>query len=597
VYGNTYPIKNQLKNLGFFWFKSKKAWGLNRSRYNSQIENRLQQLGVQIPGAQPPAETPESEETGSEESIYVTESENFKNGRWVSEDPDLERSYGFPINEGIHTFDVLFKEGEEEHVISVSIDRKAQPKESSGYYGDTYYKRPPANKRNPLYVFKIIDKETGQVISTHSTVNKKSFSDEENFIVKAEENFGKIIRGEGRLRTKNIRGMIVEHFDMHKRTDELKDYLFKDEGEWRKEVRGFTIDIQYKDEDGDYTGTYPIKVDLTSYDKNLNTPISFDIEEDLDLMDDKKRYNKMLGNGDLVGVYTVEDFNERVKSVISENHESISAEYIKFLKSFPFLESQKEVGKESANEIYGLITGGGQSNDFFLQQLKERGYIRPNKRQKQNVGLATPEAIKWVVDSEKIKDAIYGSGYLHKVPEFFYAVIAYWVHRKKNNIPVNLGSRMGWDQLSSAMDTWMRSMKSFGYEIDWKEVESAVEGIGSQIYADIVGKARPDINPETVFNGEQQGIQFDPNIPPFIQFAEENGVDTTNAVEENRLKSVYLNLAKQFHPDLNRESEEQEAAAQARSKRLMELWQAIPNNIREAAFNLAFRRFAQKNHK
>ena len=590
VYGNSYPIKNTLKNLGFFWFKSKKAWGLNQSRYNSQIESSLKQLGVHIPGAQPPVEQQTSERPPVEqpveqpvESKYVTQSENFKNGKWISENPELENSYGFPINDGIHTFDVPFEENGEEHIILVVMDRKAQPKES-GYHNPVYYRRPPADKKSPLYKIHFIDKETGQEITDYTFVNKKGFIDEENFLNVVEDSFNQIIKGEKQLKRKNIRGMIFNHFDIGKRDDELKDYLFKQDGEWKKEIKGFTVNIDYKDENGDYTGTYPIKVDLRNYNENLKTPVSFNLTEDLEL-EDKNRFNRTLTSGNLIGVYTVEDFNNRIKDTIKNNAEEIKDAYVTFLKSFPFLESQKETGKASADEIYNLITGGSRSNEFFLQQLKERGYIRPNKRQKQNIGLATPESIKWVVDSEKIKDAIYGSGYLHKMPDFFYSVIAYWVHRKKNNIPV-FGS-----QLFDSINTWTRSMKSFGYEIDWKEVKSSVNNIGSQIYEEIVGSFKQETN--TNFN-EKQNTNVDPSVLPFLQFAEENEIDTTNAVEENRLKSIYLNLAKRFHPDLNREDEEQEEIAQSHTKRLMELWQSIPENIRNATFNLAFMKFCQR---
>jgi hypothetical protein len=221
--------------------------------------------------------------------------------------------------------------------------------------------------------------------------------------------------------------------------------------------------------------------------------------------------------------------------------------------------------------------------------LKERGYIRPSKRQKQNIGLATPESIRWIVDSEKIKDAIYGYGYLHKMPEFFYTVIAYWVHRKKNNIPISLGQRFGWDQLSSAMDTWAKAMKSFGYEVNWKEVEAAVESIGSQIYDEILGNSKQDENVDSISNDKIK----DPNVLSFLQFAEEHGIDTTNVMEENRLKTVYLGLAKQLHPDLNKDKE----FAEEDTAQLTRLWQAIPENIRNAFFNLAFFKFAKKLYK
>ncbi|HUS50965.1 MAG TPA: DnaJ domain-containing protein [Candidatus Paceibacterota bacterium] len=565
VNGNTIPIKERLKSLGFRWNGKNKVWIISANKYTPYIEKSLKEIGVSTPGSSTIAPSEEtvapSEETNS--FPYNTKSDNYINGEWITENKDIQNSYGFPVNENIHSFDAIFKEGENTGNVRVTIDRKAQTKEG---YGEYYYKRPPEKKKKPVYVFKFFDIDTKKEITELQVTSTSPFSDENEYLGKTTETIRQVLNQEKRLKRQNFYYKIAFHFDAKNRTEDFKEYIKDEDGSFEgTTIHGFNVDIEYQDENGNYSGTYPLKANIrTSGDKE---PYEFSISEDLDFEGKPRKYYFI--SESLKGIHTIEQFNQKVKK-ISQTDE-LKNNYIDYLKSFPFLESQRKQGEEEASQIIGFLSGGNASTDFFLNELKQKGYIRPHRRQKQmGSGLSSGEEIKWVVDSEKIKDDIYGSRYLKETPEFFYAVLAYWIHRRKNNI-----SRGWWDQLSDVINKWVRSMKKFGHEINIIEIDETIARIGNQIFNEIVKRVKTE--EPTV-----EEVELEPSVIDFANFANRYDVDTTNI--KDRLKNIFRELSMKLHPDLNQENPN----AEEEFKEFGNKWDAIPTRIKGAVFNLKF---------
>jgi len=304
---------------------------------------------------------------------------------------------------------------------------------------------------------------------------------------------------------------------------------------------------------------------------------------DSNLQNSLNKSQKTIGYGfKLTGIHTREEFDKAMNEYLKTDEPK--KYYLDFLKSFPFLASQQEESKKHFTTIQSLLETPNSSADEILRKIQEYGYIRPSKRQRQQEGLSLGDEIRWVIDSKKIVNDVYSNSFLHSTPEFFYAVIAYYVHRKVRGI-------WSWTDmmLTDSIYSWIRAMEAFGAKIDRKEIYSTIEKIGNIIVEKIYGKATQEQKDKKSFNdfygytsGEESGTstrQTDSALSEFIEFAKQFGIETEGI--ENNLKQVYRVLANQTHPDKFQDEEKQKEMTK-KFQDLQDIWSRIPQQFKTA---------------
>lgn len=180
------------------------------------------------------------------------------------------------------------------------------------------------------------------------------------------------------------------------------------------------------------------------------------------------------------------------------------------------------------------------------------------------------DEIKWVVDSKKIVNDAYGGGYISRTPEYFYSVVAYYIHRKVRGI----GS---WTDmmLIDTMSKWYDTMKSFGAQISFKEIEAIIEEIGNAIIRETFDK-----EPKGGYgDNEARPVNQDAGgLSEFANFAKQFGIDVED-IQDTAI-NIYRTLAKKLHPDIN--PPDKKAEMTEKFKELQEIWSNVPEMYKKA---------------
>ena len=167
VRGNTYPLKNSLKQMGFRWSGAQKAWYITEKKWDPSIAEKLKNIGVSTPDSPSPSS---SQTTDSPQTTDNTETRPTAK-TWETENPEMTKWYGFPINKNIYEFDIDFTVDGEKHSGKVQVDRSYVPGKGSTRY---YEKRSREYRGLPRYVLRVIDSETGEELtSSNATMKEK----------------------------------------------------------------------------------------------------------------------------------------------------------------------------------------------------------------------------------------------------------------------------------------------------------------------------------------------------------------------------------------------------------------------------------------
>jgi hypothetical protein len=206
--------------------------------------------------------------------------------------------------------------------------------------------------------------------------------------------------------------------------------------------------------------------------------------------------------------------------------------------------------------------------DSILRKLQEKGYIRPSKRQRQSPGMTMGDEIKWVIDSPKIVDDAYGSSYVQNTPDYFYSVVAYYVHRRIRNI-----SSFTDMMLVDVISRWLGTMKKMGADITFREVDVSISQIGDAIARKIQGNTAKEenVNPTNT----------DSALNEFAQFVKKYEIDAENI--QNNAKGIYRMLAQQIHPD-KFQDQATKLQKEEEFKELQAIWSRVPSQYK-TAFN------------
>jgi len=581
VFGNSYLIKNELEKLGFKPYKMGNIWVqvMNKNTFNSfppekqkQTIQTLKSLNINVSKIFSENSQSSTDPLSNTEPAILQQSPNaplkgeeYPYSSLIGRDKEEKTRlrYNFPIEKNILSYDITFDLDGETHTENVKINRTFKPGATSDQYNVTFdkeYQNFPIyefemgkieNSGNPIKIIKLSTKGE-KTQKPWGTYDEKKYLEEElkPFLIKL-------------VTIKYPHGFRVE-YDIRKRQEDLKEFLKGIEYKFDSKKETYFITI---DEDP-YKGNYPV---AASFHPDLDLYLETSIKHPL------APYPQMLTRVEVYKVHTVEELNKLVQETLSKPE--IKNKYVEYLKSFPFLEQQKDSEKQKFETILNAINNKSMDILSVIRKLKEIGYIRPNKKQKTTgPGLTSGTEISWILDQEKIRDDIYNKSYLKSTPDFFYSVLAYYILKAKNN-------QWSWTDmiLIDSIKNWLSVMKKFGAELNFQVIEDIISALGEEILKTIWNKetkTRRDQFYDFYYGfsskNQQPSSQEIGVVSSFKEMAKQNSVDTNLS-----LKRIYYALAQKLHPDKYIDPK-QKIEAEEKFKQLQEIWDLIPENLKIA---------------
>ena len=575
--GNTYPIYKYLgkAGLGFNWYKARKIWWMYKEKFNNDKLEQLKKLGVDISGYNTSSVAPEGGSDAPEGNQVVPEgnqtipeinpsqeepvpevTNKTDSDEYIGHSYDRvpgERYMGFKVKTNIYSTEFNLNIDGEEVPVKVVFDR--------------YYLK--GRRKIPRYVYNLSYNGKAAWRGSINAPGPWGSYNEDKLALEIPEKIQHWVDNNPKQKiSRNLKHLILEgkrEPELTKWLEEWGDISDKEKSKdfWNQKIPKKYVHL---DEPG-YEGDYPIRfADLggTIYGHT-------DIDHPLAPYAPHILYSPIEAY-----VHTFEDLNKFIDENMKEQYEDMQKKYLKYLKSFPFKKEEEEQSRVKMDEVVSMI-GKNYDVQFFRNKLSELGYIRPNKRVKNDLitpGFIPLDKIKWVIDSKKIVNDAYS---FTQNPDQFYGAIAYWLHRKARNIS-------SWTDmmLVDIIRHWHNLSQRYGHNISREEVEKYFDRISSDIYRDLY-KNEPKKNVwenYQDFYGGGQGTQSKRNpvskekaLEDFINFAISLGVDRLSALANP--KKVYRELAIKLHPDLNPGDPE----AEKKFIRLSELYNNMPTEV------------------
>lgn len=568
--GNTYPIRQSLgrKGLGFNWYNAKKIWWMYKDRFTSRTAEGLKRLGVDtsILGEEPKPVSPEEPPSPPVETPLETEtpiSESSVDSSWEEADRK-SRWYGFPIKKNIFSDTIQVFVDDQPYSLNITVDRN--------------FKK--GRRKIPSYSIHIKRERDNQHIGTLriSSPNQAlwgTYNEYEDVIKTIPERLQK------RLNLKeqsNLYKQIKYEEEVSKRTPEFLQFLKDHEryGEKKERIVKY-LDIETPPYEGSYLVAFAAlrEGNLWHGDTAIEHPLA---------PHSRTVYSLYLPPE----VHTVDEFQVWLEREFqdSENKAKAKEEYLKYLKSFSYLEEQQQESRSEFNRIVPIIENRIMSTDFFRDRLLELGYIRPAKRRikRPGIGVEVSEEVPMILDTKKILDASYNFGRLSRTPNFFYAVLAYLMHRHKAG---NIGF-MSW-QIGSNISSFHKTLEQHGLDISYRELDEYLDILAKKLLYEIIGvRARGSAwdQYEAFYGGDWGATSWEreqQNTPTsheqasflnsFLNFAEQQGVNRELA--QSNPRKAYRQLIMKLHPDINPNAENL-------FKQLVSLWENVPNEYKKA---------------
>lgn len=554
VSGNTYPIRTQLKSLGFRWYRAKGFWWMPGHKIQSAMRG-LQSLGVDtsvVEGNKSPIQPQDRPSEIPQPTIPKEVTESVIDNS-PSDEP--EDKIPFPIKNNIYSetvpVDILGQQIE----LTVQLNRKAKEGKGSSRYNKTY---PLPWRKYPQYNVDIMFNEES-LMKLALPINREN-RDKTYFQINEDVDILPLFKDtvakipEALTNPKNRLRLRIEHsLHLSQRSPELNTLLenLRKYSDNHQEIkRNVFIDHP------DFPNEYPIKIEVLGNSFYLYTALEHP----------SAPQPEMLTSVDLPDtVKTIDEFNDWLDQVIQDPNVSakIQKRYIEYLNSFAFSEEEASQEKEQLSGIASMIQNKSMDYEFYRQKLIQLGYVRPHKRQKQHgPGMVPQDSIKWVIDTKKIiADGFYSRNdkFTHS-PDFFYALIAYHMHRFKAGTTDHVGA------IQSNLISFSHILKRYGFDINWRELADYTETIARQLVEEITGERAPNTawdNYQQFYNewGNWSGGERGPDsewggwsgdqgsLPEFVNMAVQLGADRQQAL--NNPKAVYRQLSMKYHPDLN----------------------------------------------
>jgi len=564
VVGDTYPVYRKLKTVFPNYYGAKKIWWQYSDRVTPEMIRRLADFGVDVSEIQGATAAPAGQEPASAEptpqeppaGTVVTDQ------TWDGAE-SKSKWYGFPIKDNIWGGSVTWQIDGEPHDFLLKVNRHFQK----------------GRRRIPSYTVSITYPDGEKTLKTFGQKAPGEWGSYDE---------GQYIAGLPAIIQEKIwdaKGKTYQlwqaHQELAKRSPELTQYLeglaeYDDTG--KKRIRK-TIRL---DAPG-YEGEYPIELEAFSHGHTFH--IRTALEHAL------APYPKTLGS--LYVPYelrTIEDFNRWLDEALAEPKVllDMQQDYLEYLQSFAFKPEQEAAQREEIRPIVEMIQKGQIDTELFKTKLMELGYVRPSKRQpKRGPGMQAVEEIRIVIDDKKIRDVIYGSRKLKNSPEFFYAVLAYYVMRKARNIT-------SWTEmiLTDSIRDFSDLLDRFGIEMTFRQVSDYFDRAAVLTYQALTGRRAPRSRADAWsdfygggggMGGETPDVQMPSGaVEQFANFVArlpDAGVTAEQVMQDP--KSAYRQMALKWHPDRNKENPE----AGRIFGELSTLWNQLPAQVRLAQEN------------
>jgi hypothetical protein len=540
--GDTFPVKDKIKALGFRWWGQGKFWHIPPSRLTPEKIKALSTFadvsefddGATPTPPTPPTQEPVSTGTTVQEFTNKTDTDSGKNFRDIDREGaggfgydrvPGDKWYGFPIKTNIYSTEIPVDIDGQEIPIIMILDRWYR----KGVRKVPHYKINLLYKKNKIGTLGTSPPEKSQWGEYNEDKLALEIPDKIKNTVAKKEKLYKIIKYNLALEQRDPEFVqILEKWQSAKWDDKKFIYQY---------IPQKTIQIT----EPPYEGEYKLTLNKVSNSIHLETNVDHTLAP----------REKTVGSFGIPGeIQNLEQFNQYIDEALAKNHDAISQTYIEYLKSFAFTEEQEEQSRGAMNEVVNMI-GKNYDTSHFIDKLQELGYIRPNKKVKKidkQPGFLPKDKIKWVVESKKVVNDAYT---YTQEPSQFYSTIAYYLHRKVKNIS-------SWTDmmLVSAINHWHKLSERFGHEISYEEVDKYFNEISSQLYRELFYKEPPRSTQEQTedfYNQFGRGQERQPvpgssgGLENFVNIVTQLGVDP-NIARKNP-KQVRNELAMKYHSD------------------------------------------------
>ena len=567
--GNAYPIRKKLgkRGVGFMYFHPRKMWWIYPNRMDNTKIQQLNELGVDTSILSSTQDSTQQEQQQQEQQEQQQQEQQEKEELTNKTDYDTEvgynkvpssKWYGFPIKKNIYTTEFKVDVDSQEIPIKVVLDR--------------WYRK--GRRKIPSYFYNIYYKDNSVTRKAMKAKETWGNYNEDELASRIPEMIQELINQ--KKRTYKILNIEI---NKEKRNPEFKDFLQKwnditldpkKEQELLKQYINIpTVDISEEP----YNQKFPLRLHKVFESIHIHPYIEHE------LAPGSSHFLKTIPLPS--EIQDIKQFQNYINQAVTENIDEIKEKYIKYLKSFPYTQEQESSNRQLMEQLISMI-GKNYNVSYFKTKLEQLGYIRPSKKVKRKQeGFIPRDSIKWVLETDNILDDIYGNRRKDVMgsqdPRNFFAIIAYWLHRKVKNISSFSEFNLMWE-----IGSWEKLAKKYGHKINSNDIMNYFDTVSSLLYKNLYGKEHKDKFEQAnefyqnYYNRQKGQPQenIDANsLIPFAEYAQELGADYQEAL--NSPLKIYRQLSQQYHPDKNPNAEDE-------FKNLSTLFNQIPNDIKRA---------------
>jgi len=581
VFGNTYPARTQLKQLGFRWYGKDKVWFMPEIRFNNTILQSLNQLSVDTSGLA--QQTPQQ---GSPEPLREPQVDKPTQTPYTTQTPlknDLtDKKTGeyinstYPINKNIYSADITININGKGYPLIMTFGRI---REHNYDYGKktmpviTYTITQPDNPDEVLVGNAFRPKDASGNIGRWNRTNGPNYNEDE--IVRSY--VGATSNEKSRLYNK-IKMAIYSKENLEARDPELTDLLkkwddWKYDKEHKEELKQLIeekLPKRFIKIDGpiEYEGEYPVSFNMVSGTIYIETGLEHSLAP----------RPEMLARVPVeVEIKDLNQLNGFIDQALEEEKDKIKEKYLKYLKSFAFTKEEEDATRSQMEEIAQMILNKDSDIEKIRRELMKRQFIRPRKKKNIAPGMVPEGEFKLIIDDKAIRGATFSRD---NSPEYFWVAIAYNLMRLKHN-NINFDPVF----LDAAYERVAFTVSRYGHKISALEVARYIYQSSRALYFDLTEKtykSREERRTEfySGFSGNQQ-TQVPSHIPApgaiddWVSFVARFNVNAETA--KNKAQEVFRLLAKQLHPDVYKGPEGDQLFIE-----LKRLYDDLPDNLKQA---------------
>ena len=581
VSGNTFPIKNTLKNLGFKWYRDQKVWWQYKSQFDASQQRNIQtlnKLGVDTSSVSSQTPTVATEApTAVPAASPIPEARVEAPVNKIKTDLATGDTYNtaFPVNPKIYEMDIEVVHNDQSLTLHVVWGRKRD---------DKYRKTLPKYDITIFLDGVELRNRTMNPPEGGKWTKRGPTYDEAELV----ENYNAKIPELANNPKAHVYQAIAYELEAKKHEPEFEAFLEElDKVFSRDEKPEIFPPRQIQITEPGYEGIYQIVI-IPRYFKRLRR---FEIEFYTKIDHKLAPRAEQIGEVKVpVKFHTLAEVNNFIDRVVANSIEPMQKNYVEYLKSFAFTETQQEESFEQLKPIADMIQSGSVDTGFIKNELMKRQFIRPSRRQKRTgPGMVPADSFSLIIDDKAIRDATFTSGSSANSPEYFYTAIAYNLMRIKHNnigfMPIFLD-----DAYRRVADIMKRY---FDPNIKTTQVAGYINKAAEAVYTDLTGKqyrSWQDVYSD-FYSGRGSGggesrsratRSYGSPVDAFATFVGSLNLGSSTEEAKTTPKGVYRKMAIQLHPDSTM-MEDKDKAAQLFGE-LSALYNNLPNEMKIASF-------------